>query len=116
MSWPRLFRVTRREFAGDTATLLSGLGGFYAGGRWHAKGSRVTYFGSNISLCVLEHLAHLDVHPTQNNWPLVVAEVSIQPDFLKPENVRELSRQELEALDPNWRMPDSPFCLRIGVR
>jgi RES domain-containing protein len=39
---------------------LDGIGGLYAEGRWHRRGSPIVYFGSNASIVVLERLAHLD--------------------------------------------------------
>jgi RES domain-containing protein len=39
---------------------LDGIGGLYAGGRWHELGSRVVYFGAGAAIVVLEKLAHID--------------------------------------------------------
>ena len=51
-----LWRLYRRAHGNG----LDGIGGLYAEGRWHRRGSPIVYFGSNASLVVLERLAHLD--------------------------------------------------------
>lgn len=39
---------------------LDGIGGTFAGGRWHSRGERVVYFGASAAIVVLERLAHTD--------------------------------------------------------
>ena len=39
---------------------LDGIGGIFAGGRWHTLGERVVYFGGSAAIVVLERLAHTD--------------------------------------------------------
>ncbi|WP_446981906.1 RES family NAD+ phosphorylase [Rhizobium leguminosarum] len=95
--------------------LVSGIGGLYVGGRWHAKGSRVTYFASSRALGVLEYLVHLDIHPDETTSPLVAAQLEIPERFLGPHYTREITVSELFTLDPHWRMPESRTCLNIGI-
>jgi len=51
-----LWRLYRRAHGNG----LDGIGGLYAEGRWHRRGSPIVYFGSNAAIVVLERLAHLD--------------------------------------------------------
>jgi RES domain-containing protein len=55
---------------------LSGLGGVYAGGRWHTRGHPVVYLADHPSSCLLEMLvqgARLDALPGAYQWLRVVA-------------------------------------------
>lgn len=55
----RLYRIASCKFIRD----LTGTGGLYASGRWHAKGSRIIYFSEHISLAKLEVLANSSFLP-----------------------------------------------------
>jgi RES domain-containing protein len=110
-----LFRITKEMYAQSLIELVSGAGGLRVAGRWHAKGSRVTYFANSRALGLLEHLVHLNIHPNETTLPLVAAHIEMPARFLSPEYTREITSTELYALDPHWRMPDSQTCLKIGA-
>ena len=92
----RVYRLLRHAFA---ANPLDGEGSYRFGGRWSSPGTRLVYTAGNLSLALLEYLAHLD----PSNWPedlmLAVSEV---PD--------ELSRIDLkiEELPANWKAYPAP--------
>jgi RES domain-containing protein len=99
----RVYRLLRHAFAADP---LDGEGSYRFGGRWSSPGTRLVYTAENLSLAMLEYLAHLD----PGNWPddlmLTVAEI--------PE---ELSRIHLriEELPANWNAFPAPASLgQIG--
>ncbi len=99
----RVYRLLRHAFA---ANPLDGEGSYRFGGRWSSPGTRLVYTAENLSLAMLEYLAHLD----PGNWPddlvLTVAEI--------PE---ELSRIHLriEELPADWNAFPAPANLcQIG--
>lgn len=50
---------------------LSGVGGLYAGGRWHSRGQRVVYLADHPASCLLEMLvqgARLGAVPETYQW------------------------------------------------
>jgi len=51
---PVLWRLYRARYGPG----LDGIGGTFAGGRWHRKGEYVVYFGATAAITVLERLAH----------------------------------------------------------
>lgn len=57
---PRVYRVTRPQFARTVEEALSGAGGLYDDGRWHKKGSPVLYTSESSTLCMMERLVHAD--------------------------------------------------------
>lgn len=48
-----LYRLTPTDYAN-----LSGFGGLYCAGRWHSKGTPITYTASSRSLATLERFIH----------------------------------------------------------
>jgi RES domain-containing protein len=97
----RVFRVSRREHAGDP---LGGRGGLYAAGRWHPKGRRIVYASATLSLSVLEVLVHVDKDLVPPD--LVFLELDV-PDEL---DVEHLDRK---ALPEDWREYPGPTALQI---
>ncbi|THK38622.1 RES domain-containing protein [Ensifer sp. MPMI2T] len=110
-----IFRVTNEEFARSPSQVLEGVGGLNVPGRWHLKGSRVTYFASSRALGLLERLAHLDIVPGEAPSTWVAVKLSVSPRLLGPDCMRQISADELYRLDKDWRKPGNKTCLRIGV-
>lgn len=65
-----LYRIALCRHIND----LSGVGGLYASGRWHNRGSRILYFSEHISLAKLEVLANTGFLP--KNMCLLTAHLS----------------------------------------
>jgi RES domain-containing protein len=85
---------------------MDGEGSYLFGGRWSSPGTRLVYAASNLSLAMLEYLAHLD----RGNWPddlmLTVAEI--------PDEVSRIHLQ-VEELPANWMDYPAPANLcQIG--
>jgi len=55
----QLYRISHCKHIDD----MSGAGGLYASGRWHAKGTRILYFSEHISLAKLEVLVNASFLP-----------------------------------------------------
>jgi hypothetical protein len=53
----KVWRLCRQPFV---ATALDGIGGLYAGGRWHCRGQPIVYAASSAALAALEVLVHVD--------------------------------------------------------
>jgi RES domain-containing protein len=99
----RVYRLLRSAFA---ANPLDGEGSYRFGGRWSSPGTRLVYTAENLSLAMLEYLAHLD----PSNWPddlmLAVAEI---PDELSRIHLR------IEELPANWQAyPATANLCQIG--
>ncbi|MGA9070368.1 MAG: RES family NAD+ phosphorylase [Terracidiphilus sp.] len=99
----RVYRLLRAAFA---ASPLDGEGSYRFGGRWSSPGTRLLYTAENLSLAMLEYLAHLD----PSNWPddlmFTVAEIP-----------NEISRiyLKIEELPANWKAYPAPTNLsQIG--
>lgn len=93
--------VYRLARARHEATLLSGIGGEYAAGRWHKKGERIIYTSESRSLCLLEKLVHIqDTFLLPDDLKLYSLKL---PDSLK---VQELTAKDLPK---SWNnLPYSP--------
>lgn len=85
----RLFRLSSTRHAGD----VSGVGGLYAGGRWHHRGNPILYTAQTRAGVVLEVLVHLP--KTKPVTPFSIVEYEV------PEDV---SREQIESTDlpENW--------------
>lgn len=55
----KAYRLALAAHAKSAADALSGVGGLYAAGRWHQKGSQVVYAAQSVSLAALERFVHL---------------------------------------------------------
>ncbi|MDB6168085.1 MAG: hypothetical protein JWM88_949 [Verrucomicrobia bacterium] len=54
----RAWRIALEKFARTKQEAFSGLSGFTAGGRWHAKERHLDYAAESLSLATLERLVH----------------------------------------------------------
>lgn len=98
----RAFRISRTERAND----LSGTGAKLYGGRWNSPGRPVLYCAENISLAMLEILAHADENFLQKDFSVIALEINTN-----------LAEKELSAkeLTPAWRSnPHSAATQRLG--
>ncbi|MFK7757485.1 MAG: RES family NAD+ phosphorylase [Flavobacteriales bacterium] len=93
-----VFRLARAK---HESSLLSGIGGEYASGRWHKKGERIIYTSEHRSLCLLEKLVH-------------VQDTFLLPDDLKlyelelPKNAKVLEADS-KFTPKSWeKLPYSP--------
>jgi RES domain-containing protein len=86
---------------------LDGIGGLFAGGRWHTRGAHVVYFGGSAAIVVLERLAHTDPD-------LLPADLRLAR-FEFPEPVLETEVEEFAALPANWNQKENAT-RRIGDR
>lgn len=99
----RVWRLTRRPFAD-----LSGTGGLYAGGRWHAKGRPVVYLGGSPALCVLEFVVNAEAPPELLPDDYVLMTVTI-PDTIPRDTLTTAD------LPDGWRTLDGrPACRALG--
>jgi RES domain-containing protein len=90
----RVWRISRFS-ASDK---LSGIGGLYVSGRWHARGHLVLYTSSTPSLAALEMLVHVD--PALAPADLRLWEIDAPDDIA-------LESCDPATLTPNWQ--DYPF-------
>ncbi|MGH8228217.1 MAG: RES domain-containing protein [Steroidobacteraceae bacterium] len=80
--------------------VFSGLGGFYASGRWHSQGRRIIYASASLALAALEKLVH--AHTLRSLTQLNYFEIEI------PEALIERARD----YPPGWNSdPVSPIPL-----
>ena len=99
-----VWRICRRAHATDP---LSGKGGLVTGGRWQARGTRVVYTSSSLSLAALEVLVHASA--TELPSDLVQVQVHIPDDLL----IEEIA---VSSLPKNWREYPAPASLQaIGA-
>ena len=85
-----LWRLYRRQYGPG----LDGIGGTFADGRWHARGSRVVYFGESAGIVVLERLAHTDPDLLPDDLQLAYFEFS--------QDVSPLQVDEVATLPNSW--------------
>ncbi len=71
-----LWRIDKAKYAAHVA---KGLGAFYTGGRWTAKGYPAIYTSEHLSLALLEILVHAS-DPDQRRQPRVVIRLDIPDD------------------------------------
>ena len=100
----RVWRISQTRFASTLTDAFSGIGGLYAHGRWHHKGTQITYCTSSSALAVLEILVHVDPATAPSPLSLMYAEI--------PDSISTLQIKEHE-LPKNWRDIDpSPVALQ----
>ncbi|MEY2875141.1 MAG: hypothetical protein RLZZ373_2512 [Pseudomonadota bacterium] len=92
----KVWRICRQPFV---ATALDGIGGLYAGGRWHRRGRPVVYAASSAALAALEVLVHVDPLDAPEDLRLLTIEL---PDGLGIERV------EPADLSPHWAAVPAP--------
>jgi RES domain-containing protein len=73
---------------------LDGIGGTLAEGRWHARGTRIVYFGASAAIVVLERLAHTDADLLPTDLLLGY--------FEYPDSMSVTQVNSLPALPRNW--------------
>ena len=79
---------------------LDGMGGLYAGGRWHRQGTRVVYFGASAAIVVLEKLAHIDPAVLPSDLMLTRLEASVRPASVrtaKIESLRDINHTQAQG-------------------
>lgn len=95
-----LYRLTPTEFAN-----LDGIGGLYCEGRWHSKGTPITYTASSRSLAALERL----IHETMSDIPKLTMLTIWVPDDIS------LQRFTQKDLPKHWdKLPDNGNARRLG--
>jgi RES domain-containing protein len=87
---PGVWRLYRSKYGPG----LDGIGGTFAEGRWHARGTRIVYFGASAAIVVLERLAHTDADLLPTDLRLGYFEY---PDAMSVTRVNGL-----DALPGNW--------------
>ncbi len=90
-------------------TILSGIGGEYAAGRWHVLGERIIYASPTRSLSLLEKLVHIEERvDLPSNLVFFTLEI---PDSIQAENVPR------KALGKYWNnVPYSPHTQSVFER
>ena len=102
-----MIRAWRIVKARHQAEALSGNGGLYSAGRWHAEGERVIYAASSLALAALEVFVHLNRAHAKIRW--VMFEIGIPVRVV----VEELGAPRLPR---GWRRePPLPATMRIGT-
>lgn len=94
------WRLTRRPFAD-----LSGTGGLYAAGRWHARGRPVVYTGLTPAVCLLEFLVNAEAPPDLLPDDYVLMTIDVPPDL-------PLHRVAEKDLPAGWRTFDGRAACR----
>lgn len=98
----RAYRISRTERIDD----LSGTGAKRYGGRWNSPGRPVLYCAENLSLAMLEMLAHADENFLAKDFSAICLELS--PDIA-------LKKISAEELSPAWRsFPHSAETQKLG--
>ncbi|MFM2053632.1 MAG: hypothetical protein RL456_1669 [Pseudomonadota bacterium] len=99
----KVWRICRQPFV---ATALDGIGGLYAGGRWHRRGRPIVYAAESAALAALEVLVHVDPLDAPDDLRLLALEL---PDDLGIERV------EPADLPARWASVPAPDELaRLG--
>jgi RES domain-containing protein len=99
-----VFRLGKHAYR---AQLFSGLGGFYASGRWTPRGRPIVYTSASISLAVLEYT----VNYRRRGWvPAMVLGRATIPAAVRIETIA------VDNLPANWFAADPPPQLqKIGA-
>ena len=90
-----VWRIANKKFK-----TLSGVGGLYAGGRWHKQGSPVVYTAEHPALSAMEVLVHMNMD--MDDLPDYVLLEILIPDDLSMETF---------DVDPS----DTQTCLEHGI-
>jgi len=98
----RVFRLSRKKFAGE----LSGKGAALSGNRWNSKGVEMIYCADSRALAMAEVVVHLPFYLVPQDFEML--EISI-PDIIK---IKTVSQKELPEM---WnRFPHYPKTQAIG--
>ncbi|WP_293994240.1 RES family NAD+ phosphorylase [Sphaerotilus sp.] len=92
----KVWRICRQPFV---ATALDGIGGLYAGGRWHRRGRPIVYAASSAALAALEVLVHVDPLDAPGDLRLLTLEL---PDDLLVEQL------DVAVLPAHWAAVPAP--------
>ena len=92
----RVWRICPQAYV---ASALTGVGGLYAGGRWHHKGYPIVYTSATPSLAALEALVHVDPALAPSDVRLLEIDV---PQALSIETC------EPDAIVSEWRIYPAP--------
>ncbi len=102
----KVWRICRQPFV---ATALDGIGGLYAGGRWHHRGRPIVYAAGSAALAALEVLVHVDPLNAPDDlrlltleWPSGLAIERIEPEDLPPRWAAVPAPDELATLGTQW--------------
>ena len=99
------YRIAKEQH-NNINNALSGLGGVFAGGRWHYAGLPVVYSASTRSLAMLERLVN-------DSTDILRIDLSIST-FSLPDNIKIVRLSESELPD-NWDSPSYiPDTQQIG--
>ncbi len=105
---------------GSRSALISGLGGRYAGGRWHHQGHLIVYTSATPSLAVLEILVHFDVGLAPPEYCLVEITIhhSVSMEFcqatdLSPHSDATPAPSALQDFGTRWLMEKRTAILEV---
>ncbi len=97
-----VFRVSPPHYAED----LSGAGAEKIGGRWNRVGSPVLYTAENISLALLEKIAHSNSKMLSWTYSITIIHIPENSDF---------QTIEVQSLPKNWtRLDYAEHTLELG--
>ncbi len=99
-----IYRIVKQAYAN-----LEGMGGIYAAGRWHRKGTRVVYAAESISLAAWEKFIHLS---SLTNLPTDLQVMKIEvPDSISVDKI-DMGKVKLDWDD----FPYSEVTQELGSR
>lgn len=98
----RVFRISRTERSMD----LTGTGAKLYGGRWNSPGRTVLYCAQNLSLAMLEMLAHADETFLLKDFSAICLEVDAKLE------IKRISAKELSAAWSSY--PHSAATQKLG--
>lgn len=90
---------------------LLGLGGLYAGGRWHSKGRLIVYTSEHPALAILEVLAHLDRTAPPADYQLL--SIELPNDSVLEHLGHDFAPDKTKATGDNWLASGSSLALRV---
>ena len=107
------YRISRRQYTNNAEDALSGAGGIYAYGRWHSKGKPILYCAENISLALLERVAHADEWLGEMSHDRVWYEIKLEDDNIEISSTY-YTNDDLSSYDANWRNEGNTICKNLG--